>query len=369
MVGGVREDHLVFLSAQSHYCRYNVTGWLGLGEHCLVEIPSGLDNDMRIDLLEEALRRALREGRKIAAIVATLGTTDAFGLDDLEAIVAIRDRLADEFSLPCKPHVHADAVIGWAWSVFNDYDFDQNPLGFRPRTLRALHGARRRISALHLADSIGIDFHKTCYAPYISSLFLARERANLELLARRREKMPYLFQSGELHPGLFTLETSRSACGVLAALGNLLLFGKDGLRALLGHVVEMAEVLRENLEGNAYTTVLNGGNVGAVTLFRAYPDGIDTWTVKDHERADPSWRERLLAHNDYNRRIFRYLHDEAMRGEGVLLSMTDCYRHTDYGEPIAALKSYILSPFVEEQHLELIVAKVLEARERVGGKG
>ena len=63
-------------------------------------------------------RTALDSGKKIAAIIATMGTTDAFGLDDLQAIVAMRDSLVDEFQLSYRPHIHADAVIGWAWSVF-----------------------------------------------------------------------------------------------------------------------------------------------------------------------------------------------------------------------------------------------------------
>ena len=75
--------------------------------------------------------------------------------------------------------MHADAVIGWAWSVFNDYDFKENSLGFRPRAVRALAAAGRLISRLHRADSVGIDFHKTGFAPYVSSLFLARERDDL----------------------------------------------------------------------------------------------------------------------------------------------------------------------------------------------
>jgi hypothetical protein len=66
-------------------------------------------------------------------------------------------------------------VIGWAWSVFNDYDFDANPLGFRHRTVRAIAGASRRIRHLGLADSIGIDYHKTGFAPYISSAVLVRD--------------------------------------------------------------------------------------------------------------------------------------------------------------------------------------------------
>ena len=53
---------------------------------------------------------------------------------------------------------------------------------------------------------------------------------------------------------------------------------------------------------------------------------MDTWTVRDRERTDPAARDELLRHNDYNRRLFRYLYERAMRGEGVRISMTDCYR-------------------------------------------
>ena len=59
----------------------------------------------------------------------------------------------------------------------------------------------------------------------------------------------------------------------------------------------------------------------------------------------------LLRHNDYNRRVSEYVHAEAMAGRGVMLSLTECYRHTDYGAPVVGLKSYILSPFVDEEHV------------------
>ena len=356
---------VVLASETSHYCRLNIASWLGIGEESVVTIPTGLDNDIRIPLLIERARAAVQDGKRIAALVATMGTTDAFGIDDLKAMVEIRDRLVEEFQLDYRPHIHADAVIGWAWSVFNDYDFEANPLGFRPRTNRALAGACRRIRHLGLADSIGIDFHKTGFTPYVSSLFLVRDGEDFQRIARSRESMPYLFQTGQYHPGKFTLETTRPGTGVMAALGNLLLLGKDGFRALLGHLVEIAEVLREHLEAHSATTVMNGGNVGTVTLFRAYPDGVDTWTIKDRERTDPRMRAELLAHNEYNRRLFADLHHEAMAGRGVLISMTDCYRHTDYGEPIVALKSFVLSPFADEEHVQLLVDKLLEAREKL----
>jgi L-2,4-diaminobutyrate decarboxylase len=149
----------------------------------------------------------------VAVIIATMGTTDAFGLDDLAAIVRLRDDLAQEYSVP-PPHVHADAVIGWVWSVFRDYDFEANPLGFHARTIRSLQDSLQRLGYLGLADSLGVDFHKTGYTPYISSAFLAKERDDLIRLSRHPEEMPYLYQFGQYRPGIYTLECSRCGSGL-----------------------------------------------------------------------------------------------------------------------------------------------------------
>lgn len=361
---GTPEDTVVFVSDAGHYCAHNVVGWLGMGTENLITIPTTDDNEMDLARFEKEARTALASGKKIAAVIVTLGTTDAFGLDDLQGIVSLRDAWVEEFKLAYRPHVHADAVIGWAWSVFNDYDFGSNPLGFRPRTLRALAGACRRIRHLSLADSVGVDFHKTGFAPYVSSLVLFREREDLRLVARSPEQMPYLYHFGDHRPGTFTLETTRAGSGPLAALGNYRLFGKQGLQVILGYIVEMAQLLREHLEGHEGITVLNRENFGTVTLFRAYPAGVDTFAIKRQEFNDPAYRDVLLSNNEYNRAIFRYVHSEAMAGRGAVISSTDCYRHTTYREPIFALKSYILSPFVDEGHIEVVVAKVLEAREK-----
>jgi hypothetical protein len=125
-------------------------------------------------------------------------------------------------------------------------------------------------------------------------------------------------------------------------------------------------LLREHLEGHEATTVLNRDNVGTVTLFRVYPPGVDTFAIKHNEFEDPAFRDTLRRHNDYNRRVYQHIHQEALAGRGVMLSLTDCYRHTAYGEPVVGLKSFILSPFVDEEHVEAVVRKVLEARERLG---
>lgn len=367
MQAGVGDGAVVFASDVSHYCRVNVAGWLGIGVKNLEVIPSGTDNAIDLKILADRARKVLQDGRKIAAFVATLGSTDAFGLDDLETIVRLRDDLVAEFGLPYRPQVHADAVIGWAWSAFKDYSWEGNPLGFRPRTIRALAGIDRKMRHLHLADSLGIDFHKTGFCPYIASLLLVKDRGDFGLLARAPDTMPYLYHSGDYKPGFFTLETSRSGTGVLAALANMRMLGLQGWRTLLGHIVEMTQLLREHLDGHEATTVLNRANFGPVTLFRVYPDEIDTFTVQEREFHDPAFRDDLLRHNEYNRRIATFIQQEAAAGRGVVISMTECYRHTSYGEPIVALKSYVLSPFVDEDNVQVLVEKILEARERIKG--
>ena len=110
---GIHGEGIILASAQSHYCRLNVAGWLGLGEKNVVAVPTHQANDIRIDDLEVAARAAIEANQRIVTFLASMGTTDAFGVDDLESIVRLRDRLVEEYALDYSPHVHADAVIGW----------------------------------------------------------------------------------------------------------------------------------------------------------------------------------------------------------------------------------------------------------------
>jgi L-2,4-diaminobutyrate decarboxylase len=115
--------------------------------------------------------------------------------------------------------------------------------------------------------------------------------------------------------------------------------------------------------------VLNDFNYGPVTLFRVYPEGMVAKEAFQREVSDPAYRDQLETHNDYNRQIFHLIHDRAMAGEGVLLSWTTAYRHADYngeeGPPIAALKSFILSPWTDLTAVDTVARQVVEVREEL----
>ncbi len=148
---------------------------------------------------------------------------------------------------------------------------------------------------------------------------------------------------------------------------NYTLFGKQGYRVLIGHIVEMAEMLRERLEARPFIQVLNDYNYGPVTLFRVYPDGVDAESAFERELNDPNYHDQLQQHNVYNQQISQILHERAMRGEGVLLSWTSTYRYAHYnnGSPIGALKSFIMSPWTDLRAVDTVVQQILEARIQV----
>ena len=343
----------------------NVAGWLGLGEKSVVAVPTHLENDIRVDRLEAVAREALDQGRRIVALVATMGTTDAFGVDDLDAIADLRDRLVKEYDLDYRPHIHADAVIGWAWSVFTDYDFEANPLGFRPRTVHALASARRRISKLHRADSVGIDFHKTGFTPYISSLFLARDRADMQLLVRGREQMQYhCSRAASAIPGCSRWRRHAAGRGCSRPTPTYSYSDRWACASLLGHLVEMAETLREHLEGHDCTTVLNDDGVGTVTVFRVYPDGVDTLDGQGSRADRPRCAGRAAAPQRLQPPVVSVsIRAGDARRKASASPMTDCYRETEYGEPMVGLKSFILSPFIDERDVEQLVRDILDARQ------
>ena len=354
---GVREKTVVVTSDASHYGRANITGWLGIGSDNLVIIPTTTSSAMCTDVLRARLRELLQAGVRVATILTTLGTTDAFAMDNIAEIVAIRDELVTEFDLAYRMHIHADAVAGWAWTVFKTYDFTANPLGLRPQTARALQKVRDDVSHLHLADSISVDFHKSGFAPYISSMVLFKDRADLKLLSRPQEQVSCLYQFGDYRPGMYTLEGSRAGGGVLSGLINLRLFGQRGLQVLVAHLVEMSLLLRQKLKDLGYVAILNADNFGFVTLFRVYPESAES--SYEAEVKDQSQRDKLLFYNDYNRRIFSYLHRV---GQGAMFSPVDPYCLTDYGEPMLALKSYIMSPFTTADTITTIGERIVEAR-------
>lgn len=82
----------------------------------------------------------------------------------------------DKYALDYCPHIHVDSVIGWAWLMFESYDFIQNPLEFSEDAIVELKYVYNHVKDISLADSFGVDFHKTGYSPYLCSMFICKDK-------------------------------------------------------------------------------------------------------------------------------------------------------------------------------------------------
>ncbi|MGE0703959.1 MAG: aspartate aminotransferase family protein, partial [Vicinamibacterales bacterium] len=83
----------------------------------------------------------------------------------------------------------------------------------------------------------------------------------------------------------------------------------------------------------------------------------------------PAMKDQLHKHNPNNAQIFDLIQADALQGRGVVLSLTDCNTTPDYGEPLNALKSNILSPFTEAQHVSTVLDSIWKARAEIARTG
>ncbi len=358
---GVSRDMVVIGSRPAHYSQQTAVTWLGLGRDNYLMARSHPDQTTDLADLDRICRAQIRTGKTIACIAGAGGTTSCMGIDDFSQLSALIDRLVVDFALPYRPHLHADSVIGWAYLHFTTYDFAGNPLGFSAEVLDRLRQIAARIRTLKWADSFGIDFHKTGYAPYVSSMLIAKSRRKLTALGRESEMMTPLFHDAVAYnPGKYTLETSRSSANMVATLMSVSALGLEGFQTLLGHAQDIALRIKRDVQSrHPDLLVVNPDSMGSDVFIRAYPPEADAGAL---------FRGEMRAATDkavtaYNGEFFEFLSSHYAVGEAAIaVSKTSAAFYTDTGDPVVALRLYILNPFLDVEAATDLVATLAKAK-------
>ncbi len=163
---GLSGDIVTFSSTQGHPCHAEACNWLGIGDKNCIRISTNKMGEINLEELETRMAESIEQGKKIACITVNGGTTIQMTIDPIKKVADIRDRLVEKYHLNYVPRIHVDSVIGWVCLFFKDYDFDKNPFKFSDSALQKLKRQMLRISEIKYADSFGVDFHKTGFAPY-----------------------------------------------------------------------------------------------------------------------------------------------------------------------------------------------------------
>lgn len=363
---GVPGNFYALCSEAAHYSLLKSVEAAGMGSDKLVRVATLKDSSMDLDDLRRKLQ-AIYEKKGIPIhIVGTTGTTDAFGIDDLEGISRVSQEVALAYGHE-RPHLHADSALGGFFAFFNDYDMKGNPYGFSDAVLRDLEPIRRKMQMLSLADSLCFDFQKLGQAPYLASLFLVKDAKSLARLDMDPEDTPYVGHRGygDYHTG-YTLECSRMASSI-TILSSLLAFGREGYCRLLAQFVEVNGAFRERLLREiSGMEIVNSDNPGLVTLFRLYSEGAAGF---EKECAGACSAAEIERSNALNNALFEILganRDQIFFGDTkkhLLVPTTEGHSMALY-----AAKAFIISPYTQAGHVPGIVAYLKKAADEANSR-
>ena len=347
-------------SHAAHYCAATVAGWLGQGTDNLHSIPTDRNMAMRMDALSDKLEELYKRGDKVAYVIATFGSTDAFGIDDVTGIRGVIDAKAKEYGVAA-PQLHADAAVGWALCFLNEYDTAKNQFHINPEALPVIDRAKELAKGLRVADSVTIDFHKTGRGHYPSSAFIVSRRADLRCLARTSAAMPYFSDAIDRRdPAVFTLETSRPAIGPYTVMASLNGIGLHGWQMLMGRALELAQDLKTRLEKLDYCKVLNLDTAGMSVVWWVMPKGRDAKEIFAKLEAGELSAEEIQRYSAEVRRLFNkrdYSLDPALDAR---LSFTTDIGYRPHGHLIPAWKAVFFHPKTDEVILDRLLYSIEE---------
>jgi glutamate/tyrosine decarboxylase-like PLP-dependent enzyme len=357
---GIQGPVYIIGSEHAHYAKETAASWMGLGTDQVIHIPVKPDFSMDLVKLNDWVRTLLSSGKTIGCVVVTLGTTDTFALDPVEEILVLREQWKRDFGEAGNVHLHADAVISWPWLFFKDYPFLANPLELSSQTLLHLETIMEPLTHIRSLDTVGIDFHKTGFCPYPSSLFLCKDKRQLVAISIKQDIAPYLYHAPtQIHPGLYSLECSRSSAGAMTACASLASLGKEGFQTLLAYATELTNLLRRELCAIPYIQIANKENLGPVTLIRCYPRQLSEKAkhLFHLERSASCSSDLSSQLNQFQEQLLKRCSHASANQSGIQLSLTHGIKNKK-GFPLTCLKIYLLSPFVEKPDVGKVVQKL-----------
>lgn len=343
---GLPKNIKIAITEDAHFSHHNSLNWLGIGTNNAITLPALNDRTTDLTEAEKKLKEVMKKGYKIPLIILNGGTTYDNAIDDIAGFANLRDKLVKECKLDYTPQIHVDAVIGWSWLSFAEYDFSLNKLGIPNSVLERIEKQYLKIKQVKKADSWGVDFHKGIGAcPVPSSVFMVNDKSYVPSLSYDEEATSHQLarEFSKFSPADFTLETSRPAGAALAALGSLQTLGLNGLRTHLANLIHQNYLFREHIinKNRSDVLVVNKNSPGFVTMIRLLKP-------KNKYNEDSLMEKES---NKYLKSFFEFdLKDRISKGVGVEYSYSSQYTVSKNENPLAAIKFYPTSPFIKSKN-------------------
>ena len=235
----------VICSENAHFSVQKNMAMMGMGFQSVVTVPVNDNAQMDVTALEATMARLQAEGKIVACVVATAGTTDAGAIDPLKEIREITNKYG--------AWMHIDAAWGGALILSNDY--------------------RSMLDGIELSDSITLDFHKHYFQTISCGAFLLKDEANYRFMHYEAEYLNSAYDEEHGVPNLVSksLQTTRRF-DALKLWMTVEALGEELYGSMIDHGVKLTREVADYINATDGLEMLVDPQFASV-LFRVIPAG------------------------------------------------------------------------------------------------
>ncbi len=303
----------VICSENAHFSVQKNMAMMGMGFQSVVTVPVNDKAQIDISALEKTMAQLKADGKIVACVVATAGTTDAGAIDDIKAIRTLTDKYG--------AWLHIDAAWGGALILSNEY--------------------RHLLDGIETADSITLDFHKHYFQSISCGAFLLKDKNNYRFMHYEAEYLNSAYDEEHGVPNLVSksLQTTRRFDALklwltVEALGETL-YG-----SMIDHGVDLTRAVADFIKASDELELLVEPQFASV-LFRVVPKGYPAEFV---DSLNQNVADELFARGEANIGVTRVI---------------------DSRQNVQSLKMTTLSPIATLENVKSLLSQVLAEAERI----
>ena len=360
-LGCERNKYFMITSENGHPCHYEVCNWLGVGKNNCIEAKCDADGRINLKQTEKIICDNIEQGKIFLGFNLNGGSTNELTIDPIKEICKINQKIVNKYKLNYTPHIHVDSVLGWVYLFFNDYDYSNNPLNIEKRQLEKIQFLNKEVQEFKYADSLGIDFHKTGFCPYTSSLFIVKNRGDFYNLGEAKEIPLEELHYGNYNPFETTLELTRPSSGPIMALTTLKSLGISGFQQIISNMFKSTEKFRNLLKQNENVYIINENAQWLTTLFILKPKEYQNLSLDQILNLEEQEIQKI---KEYNVNYAKYILEKGKRAKiSFTFTASRSYKIPNTNIKLGALKAYPMSVFLNEYEVTKLVNDIVNTIE------
>lgn len=303
----------VICSENAHFSVQKNMAMMGMGFQSVVTVPVNDNAQIDIDALAKTMADLKADGKIVACVVATAGTTDAGAIDPIPQIRELTNQYG--------AWLHIDAAWGGALILSNNY--------------------RYLLNGIETADSITLDFHKHYFQSISCGAFLLKDEKNYRFMHYEAEYLNSAYDEEHGVPNLVSksLQTTRRF-DALKLWMTIEALGEDLYGSMIDHGVDLTREVADYIKATDGLELLVEPQFASV-LFRVVPKDYPTELI---DNLNQNVADELFARGEANIGVTRVI---------------------DSKQNVQSLKMTTLSPIATLDNVKALLNQVIVEAERI----